>query len=466
MENFKDLQDRMSALLSGLNVDYAEIRTENTRDLNIAYSGTKLERVRRTAVIGGNVRALHKGGWGFVAFSNLDELEAGVKLAVEQAHAAGEVLQEKSQLADVPVVVEDVVPIWNMHPETISLDEKINQLGKYHKLMLSYPNTPSAWASLRETCSTITFANSEGSCIRQEKVDFSFYLMPEASKDGVSIDQFVSNGASDGMSKFFGLEEQIKEMCERTQILLDAPVVTEGVYTTICDPDLTGLFIHEAFGHLSEADDLVREPDFLKAMTLGRKLGRPILNIYEVGDIITGRGYLKYDDEGVLAVNAPLVTEGVLSGRMNSRWSSAKLNEPVTGSARAMDYRFEPIVRMRSTCIAGGESSFEDMIKDIKLGVYAVGGTGGQTNGEAFNFGASYGRMIRDGKLAEYVREVKLSGNVFTTMENIDMIGNEAQGIDGSGGCGKAEQSPLPTSNITPHVRIQNVVIGGEPDED
>jgi TldD protein len=56
-------------------------------------------------------------------------------------------------------------------------------------------------------------------------------------------------------------------------------------------------------------------------------------------------------------------------------------------------------------------------------------------------------------------------GNVFTTMENIDMIGNDARAIDGAGGCGKNEQSPLPTSNICPHIRIQNVIIGGVEDE-
>ena len=466
MENFNDLQKKMSDLLNGLNVDYAEIRTENTHKLNIAYSGTKLERVRNEAVIGGCVRALYKGGWGFVAFSGIDELESSLKLACEQARAAGDVLNEESKLAGVPVVVEDYCPDWNMHPDQASLEEKINTLGKYHKIMLSYDNIPSAWASLLETRSTITFANTEGSCIRQQKVDFSFYLAAEASKGDVSLEQDVTDGASDGISKLFGRENEVREMCERVQLLLDAPVVTEGVYTTICDPGLTGLFIHEAFGHLSEADDLVHEPEFLKAMTLGRKLGRPILNIYEVGDIITGRGYMKYDDEGVLATHAPLVTEGVLTGRIHSRWSSAKLNEPVTGSARAMNYKFQPIVRMRSTCIGNGDSSFEDMIKDVKLGIYAVGDMGGETNVEAFNFGASYGIMIRDGKLAEYVREVNLSGNVFTTLENIDMIGNDARGYDASGGCGKWEQSPLPTSNVTPHIRIQNVVIGGESDED
>ncbi|MCL2593548.1 MAG: TldD/PmbA family protein, partial [Defluviitaleaceae bacterium] len=229
----------------------------------------------------------------------------------------------------------------------------------------------------------------------------------------------------------------------------------------VCDPSLTGLFVHEAFGHLSEGDSLSKDPEFLKAMTLGRVLGRPILNIYDTGDIMTSRGGMVYDDEGVACRRAELVKEGVLVGRLNSRWSAAKLGEEVTGSARALNYIHPPIVRMRSTCIESGDSTFEDMIKDIKLGVYAIGTGGGETNGEMFNFAASYGYMIRDGKLAELVRDVKLQGNVFTTMENIDMIGNDAGDKDGPGGCGKGEQAPLPTSGRCPHVRIQNLIVGG-----
>jgi TldD protein len=69
--------------------------------------------------------------------------------------------------------------------------------------------------------------------------------------------------------------------------------------------------------------------------------------------------------------------------------------------------------------------------------------------------------MIRNGELAELVRDVKLMGNVFTTLENIDMIGNDPTGRNGPGGCGKGAQAPLPTSGNCPHIRIQNVVVGG-----
>lgn len=461
MGNFEEMKSRLQTALKKADVDYCEVRFEDSRDLIIQFQGKALEQVRTTNLYGGNVRALYKGGWGFAMFNNIDDLDKNLALACDQAKSAGDVVREKSRLASVPVVVEDVCPHWTLHPEAVTLDEKIRILQHYHQLVLSYDNIPSATASYQERCSTLWFANSEGTFIRQEKVDFSASVSANGRKGDVSVSEGVSVGSSLGIDKLLGLDEKIKEMCSLTQKLLDAPPMKAGVYTVICDPAHTGLFVHEAFGHLSEADDLCRNPDFLKVMNLGRELGRPILNIYDTGEYLDGRGGLVYDDEGVRCRRSDLVKEGKLIGRLHNRWSAAVLGEEATGSARAISYIFPPITRMRSTCIDAGESTFADMIKDVKLGLYAVGSGGGQTNGEMFNFAARHGYMIRDGKLAELVRDVKLMGNVFTTLANIDMIGNDQTDRSGTGGCGKGPQVPLPTSGFCPHIRIQNVIVGG-----
>jgi TldD protein len=102
------------------------------------------------------------------------------------------------------------------------------------------------------------------------------------------------------------------------------------------------------------------------------------------------------------------------------------------------------------------------MIEDIKLGVYACGAYGGQTELENFSFSSAYAYMIRDGKIAEMVKDVILAGNLFTTLLNIDAIGNDFQWMHRGGGCGKGAQYPLPVTFGAPHIRIQNVVIGGK----
>jgi len=83
---------------------------------------------------------------------------------------------------------------------------------------------------------------------------------------------------------------------------------------------------------------------------------------------------------------------------------------------------------------------------------------------EMFTFSAAYGYMIRNGQVAELVRDVTLTGNVFETLMNIDMIGDDLTWSEnaGPGGCGKGEQYPLRVGIGGPHIRIQNCVVGGE----
>jgi TldD protein len=242
--------------------------------------------------------------------------------------------------------------------------------------------------------------------------------------------------------------------------LLAAPQVKGGEYTVVLDPVLAGVFVHEAFGHLSESDFVYEDDRLRQVMVLGKRFGSHELNIVDSAARPGLRGSYKYDDEGVPATKTYLIKEGKLVGRLHSRETAAKMGEKPTGNARAINYRYPPIVRMTNTYIEPGKSSFEDIIAGIKEGVYARNWFGGTTSMEMFTFSAGEAYMIRNGKLAEALRPVVLTGNVFTTLNNIDAIAGDLD-MNQGGGCGKAGQMPLPVSNGSPHIRISRCLVGG-----
>jgi TldD protein len=226
------------------------------------------------------------------------------------------------------------------------------------------------------------------------------------------------------------------------------------------DPVLAGVFVHEAFGHLSESDFVYENERLRELMTLGKQFGDRELNIIDTAMLPGLRGSYKYDDEGVPAVKTYLVREGKLVGRLHSRETAARMKEKPTGNARAVSYRYPPIVRMSNTYIEPGKASFADMIGDIKEGIYARNWYGGTTSMEMFTFSAGEAYMIRNGKIAEALRPVVLTGNVFDTLKNIDAIGDDLE-MNQGGGCGKGGQMPLPVSNGSPHIRIRRCLVGG-----
>ncbi|GAG60287.1 unnamed protein product [marine sediment metagenome] len=268
-------------------------------------------------------------------------------------------------------------------------------------------------------------------------------------------------GGVGGYELVEGREKEAEKAARRAEDLLDAEPATGGRYTVIVDPKLSGVFAHEAFGHLSEADFLYENRRMQKIMRLGRIFGSSQLNIIDEPKIKGEGGYYLYDDEGVEAQKTYLIKEGKLVGRLHSRETAARMAEHPTGNARAISYGYPPIVRMSNTYIAPGDKSLEEMIAEVKEGIYAKGFRGGQTNLEMFTFSPEEGYLIRKGKLGKKVRDLNLTGNIFTTLSNIEDIGNDLVFFTGPGGCGKGAQSPLPVSTGSPHLKIRDVVVGG-----
>jgi len=449
-------RDEVEGALRGHEADYLEVRLDDTATNRIVYRGRELEEIGRIRSFGGNVRALVRGGWGFVSFNEPSKLRKRVEEAVSAAHHVG---RETSMLAEVPPVVDRVRLEAKKDPRAIPLATKKEMLDRYNERMLSVEGVTSTNIMYSDSHKQVVFASSEGSYIEQERIDVVSRLSATAGKNGDMQQANMSLGALNDFAYIEALDETARHLGERAVELLSAPYVKAGTYPVVLDPILAGVFCHEAFGHLSESDFVYENERMKEIMVLGRQFGQPHLNIVDGAAVPGLRGSFRYDDEGVPAQETDLIREGILVGRLHSRETAGKMGERVTGNARAIDYRFPPIVRMTNTYIEPGNMSFEELIADIDEGVYARNWFGGTTSMEMFTFSAGEAYMIRNGKVAELLRPVKLTGNLFTTLMNIDALGNDMDFNQG-GGCGKGGQMPLPVSNGSPHIRIQDVVVG------
>lgn len=439
-------------------IDYIEIRVEQSESTVIAFRGPQLDAVDRSFSLAGGIRACHKGGWSFVTFNGLAQLNHRIEEAISQARLVG---QEKTVLAPLEPIQDYVSVKLGRDPRGVSLADKRRLLEEYNQLLLDYdPRIQTTMVSLRDRFGITYLVNSTGTNIAQERLDVSArFGVVARNNSGVVRQGFESIHSRSDYNVLIGIEEQVLGAAKRAVAQLDAQAVKGGQYTVVLDPYLAGVFIHEAFGHLSEADFVYENPRMQELLTLGKPLAIEQLNVIDDATLDHLPGSFKYDDEGVLAQRKYLIKNGVLNQRLHSRETAGKMQETPTGNARALSAIYPPIVRMTNTGIEAGAHSFADMIRDIEEGVYAVRMLGGQTNGEMFTFAAGEGFMIRNGQIAEPVSDVTLTGNVFQTLKDIEAIGNDC--LFTTGGCGKGGQMPLAVSVGGPHVRIKNVVVGG-----
>lgn len=438
--------------------DYVEIRIQEGLSTGISYVGKELENIGENTSFGGCVRALVKGGWGFVAFNDIDNLPKYVEMACEQARFVG---TQEILLAPVPVTNDSVKTKVSVNPADIPLSDKESLCNRYNSIILSSKHIQTSNVRYVDSRGTVYFANSEGSFIVQETIFCGVSLLAMA-RDGMNVQQsYYSVGDLRGFQNVQNQEQKCEEITKRAVDLLTAKPVTGGKYTVIIDPKLCGVFIHEAFGHLSEADFIYENERLQKIMVLGKRFGIDALSVVDDGSLIGEAGYNKYDSEGTPTQKTYLIENGILTNRLHSRETAAKMREKPTGNARAISYAHSPIVRMTNTYMEPRNYPFEKMLSEVDNGIYAIGALGGQTNMEMFTFSAEEAYMIRNGKIQEKIRDVVLTGNVFETLMNIDAIGNDLRIYGGLGGCGKSGQSPLRVGDGGPHVRIRNVTVGG-----
>jgi TldD protein len=457
MPDVEAAASQLAETLKKYSADYIEARLEQSQRSYITYRGQELESVGQATAVGGNIRALVKGGWGFVSFNQLDDLPQRIELAIKQAKLVG---KETSKLAPVEPAV-DTAASKEDSPLAIALAAKKQLLDEYNEIIWRTPKLQTSVIVYGDSHKKTIFLNSSGSSIRQERPDITLRLSAVAAGNGEVQQVGLSLGSRGDFSAIQGLHQEVEAMAKHAVELLSAPQVRGGEYTVVLDPVLAGVFAHEAFGHLSEADFIYENDRLREIMVLGRKFGSKELNIVDSAAMPGLRGSYKYDDEGVPATKTYLIREGELVGRLHSRETAAKMNEAPTGNARAINYQFPPIVRMTNTYIEPGKTSFGEIIADIKEGVYAKNWFGGTTSMEMFTFSAGEAYMIRNGKIAETLRPVTLTGNVFTTLNNIDAIASDLD-MNQGGGCGKGGQMPLPVSNGSPHIRIRQCLVGGK----
>ena len=439
--------------------DYIEIRLEDKAVTSVVYSGKELDSAGTNTTKGGNVRALYKGGWGFVSFNSMDQLEAKVAEACRAARLVG---KGKSKLAKVPAVTADIKVNLKDDPRKISLAQKVELAKKYNDIIIGSKGIISSSVRYEDVFKKQTFANTEGSYITEERM-YCGAGFAAVAKDGANVQRaHDSVGGTEGYHTVLKLEKNAQQTVRDALGLLKAEKVSSGKYTVVMDPKMCGVFAHEAFGHLSEADFISENAKLKKMMTLGRRFGTNALSILDDATIKGQRGHYYYDEEGVASHKNYLIKHGILVGRLHSRQTAGRMNERATGSARAISYQFGPIVRMGCTYIEPRDCSFQKMIGEIKHGLYVVSALGGMTELEMFTFSAMKAYLIRNGKLGPMVRDVILTGNVFETLKNIDAIGDDLELHGGLGGCGKDGQMPLPVSDGGPHIRVKDVVVGGK----
>ncbi len=444
--------DKIRQLLEKSEVSYWEFRQEEVTTTSVtAWNGIIKDMAHATGQ-GASLRVLCNG-WGF-AYSSQPDPHKLVHQAISLAKAMGN--NKKNVVAAKPVK-KDMASNYSIYPQDVSLEEKRDLVLKASRLPENIKNLRVVYT---DNIKKKLYANVEGTEITQTLCYTYHGAEATAGADEQMESAYKASGALRGYETTKGLTDTVTEACTVARNLLSASVPKGGDYPVIADGTLTSVFIHEALGHAAEADNLLSNSTCLKGNE-NKQIGNKQVTVYDDATVPDSWGSFFFDDEGIPAHKTIIMDKGIFTGYLHSRETAALTNSLPTGNARAQSSAHIPLVRMSNTYIEPQDADFEEMVADIRNGIYLRGSKGGQVDPITgnFQFSAQDGFMIKNGELAEYLRAVSLAGNTLDIVKNIKLV-QEKFDNGFSGHCGKNDQS-VPVQGNNPSIFIAKARVGG-----
>lgn len=442
--------------------EYADLRIEQARTLDLVWRGTELSSANAAVDEGCCARVVTTRGSSFVSSTDRDHVGA-LRAARAQITLIDPI--GPCGLARVEPVTGSYGTEAGGAGEEMPLDAKIAQLAGFAtRIMSAHPAITGALVYYRESARTVTVLTSEGGHVEYGHRDVTLQLTAHAGGSGsaVASGSVSLGGRDESVIAAEGLPGEIDEACRTAVDTLTAPACPSGPYDVICDGSLAAIWAHETIGHLAEADHQVPGVPAADGLRSGQRVGPPFLTITDGGGPHRARGHVAVDDEGVPARDVDLIREGVIGGRLHSRTTAYEFKEDTTGNARAVGFRHPPLPRLRTTWIHPGPHHLAEMIAGTGRGLLAGGFYGGQTDRRSFAFTPASCRLIEDGEVKGLVRGAVLSGDIRGTFGRIDRVGDRTWGRDTSASCGKLGQWPLPVSSYAPAIRIRGLDVRGD----
>ncbi|MBM3563242.1 MAG: TldD/PmbA family protein [Alphaproteobacteria bacterium] len=474
-----DLADIALTAAQQNGANYADLRIGETRREYAFAKDDRLENFDERESQGFGLRVLLDGCWGFYGARRLDphSLRDGVERALENARAVKPIQLQPIELERLPVHEAEWIMPMGVDPFDVPASKKADLLLSIIASARDH-GADFCTASLSAVCEERFFANSLGSRIHQTRTrvapSFQAAAVDRAKGRFATRDCLTpARGAGWEYVVGAGLIEEAARAGAEARAKLDAKTVTGGDYDIVIDPTNLWLTIHETVGHSTELDRVLGweanfagtsfvKPHMLDELRFGSELMTIVADRAQPGALAT----IGYDDDGAAAKAAEfaIVERGVFKNFQMALGQAHFIGlSHSNGCAYADSPTAFPIQRMPNISLKPNpqKCSFNDLISDVKNGIYVVGAGSWSIDQQRdnFQFGGQLFYEIKNGRLGDLLRDGAYQGRTTQFWNSLaGLCDASAYHLDGTFTCGKAEPVQLaPVSHGSPPALFRNV---------
>ncbi|GAA4470894.1 TldD/PmbA family protein [Nibrella saemangeumensis] len=445
----KRLADAALNAAKAKGASYTDVRIGRYLQQFVITRENKVQNIVNTESYGVGVRVIADGCWGFAAVvdaKNEAQTAKAAEEAVAIARANAKLMKEPVKLAPQKGFgeVSWKAPIQKNAFE-VPIQEKVDLLlGVNDAAMKNGANFVNS--VLFMVNEQKYFASSDGSYIDQDihRIWPTFTVTAIDSKSGkfetrqslsapmgMSYEYLQTNpadkvtGITTRYNKGYDMVEDVTAATRQVKEKLTAKSVEAGKYDLVLDPSHLWLTIHESVGHPLELDRVLGyEANFAgtsfatldKWKTKSFPYGSKQVNLFADKTQPGSLGAVGWDDEGVKTKRWDLVKDGTLVNYQAIRDQVHIINENESqGCCYADSWSRVQFQRMANVSLAPGKQplSVNDLIKDVKKGIYIIGDGSFSIDQQRYNFqfGGQLFYEIKDGQIAGMLRDVAYQSN-------------------------------------------------------
>ncbi len=309
--------------------------------------------------------------------------------------------------------------------------------------------------------------SSEGNKILSETPRINLFHILTIRENNKSSQRMLEHGGSGGYEivKSWDLIKKLPEEAKNLRNVLKKGTKTKkGEQDLVVSPEITGIMVHESAGHPTEADRIFgREAaqageSFIERDSIGKIIGSKSVTIVDDPTIENSSGFYLYDDEGVKARRKYLYKNGIITEFLHNRETAAYMKLKSNGSSRASSYDREPIVRMSNTFVIPTKTQEQELIEEVKKGVYLKSYTEWNIDDIRMNqrYVGAEAYEIKNGKIARPIIHPVLEITTPKLWSSVSLVANNLQ--FNAGNCGKGEpMASLPVWFGGPSMLIKKV---------
>jgi len=239
-------------------------------------------------------------------------------------------------------------------------------------------------------------------------------------------------------------------------------------------PDQMMLQIHESIGHPLEIDRILGDErnyagtSFVRLEDFGQlQYGSDLLNVTYDPTLPQQFASFAYDDNGTPTKKEFMIRGGRLERGLGGTESQARGQIPGVATARSASWNRAPIDRMSNLNLEPGSRSLQEMLSKIENGILMTSNRSWSIDDRRykFQFGCEYGKRIRNGKLAETIKNPNYRSTTLDFWRSLRQVGNRSTfEVYGTPYCGKGEPNQvIRVGHASPACLFENIeVFGGQ----